>query len=540
MRALMFLNIPLYGWKHSTITPDIKIHYKGDEDTVLNIANVISKEELDDKTIVKLIQRKKEFGSAVIETKDLIIAWVDHIRSYPIFYSQHNNCFILSQSADEISKKTQYHEFDEENLIEFKLSGYVTGNETLVKNIKCLQPGELLIWDKINKTLIIEKYFSYIPTYDSPIKEKEAVYQLGIILDNLTLEVIKRANKRQIAIPLSGGLDSRILLCKLHEHGYTNITTFTYGPRWNFEALAAKKIAKKLKIPWQFIHVPKKLAKNYFNSQEREDFWQFSSNLKTIPCSREYAAIRYIHENQLIDKNAIILNGQSGDYITGGHISEKALSKKDYNEKDLYEVIINKHYDLWQQYKTKENLSLIKNKIKKLIEVITQKQLTFDKPEIKAQNEEVWEYEGRQICYVVNGQRIYDYYGYDWEMPLWDKELVDFYSKIPLEMKQNQALYKIYLKAYNYKNLFPQKEKYIWRWPIPMLWVIPAAQIIGLINGKNAKKNFYAKMRYFGHYANQYQFFDWQDHKKTYKNARSIISLYIPDWLKKNKLPFKQ
>lgn len=527
----MFLNDETYQWLSEPIESNNVVYYKGNKKNVRLIVENIIEQQNSTSNILSCLKKLTEFCSACLETENSIIAWVDHVRSFPIFYAHVDNDFLISQSAHQIYTKINTPPFQEENVIEFKLSGYVTGKDTLVEKIKCLQPGEFLIWDKKLKKLSIKRYFKYLPTYNLTITEQDAVHELSNIIDDIITKIIGSAKGRQIAIPLSGGLDSRILLCKLHEHGYTNITTFTYGPRWNFEALAAKKIAKKLKIPWQFIHVPKKLAKNYFNSEERQEFWQFSSNLKTIPCSREYAAIRYIHENQLIDKNAIILNGQSGDYITGGHISEKALSKKDYNEKDLYEVIINKHYDLWQQYKTKENLSLIKNKIKKLIEVITQKQLTFDKPEIKAQNEEVWEYEGRQICYVVNGQRIYDYYGYDWEMPLWDKELVDFYSKIPLEMKQNQALYKIYLKAYNYKNLFPQKEKYIWRWPIPMLWVIPAAQIIGLINGKNAKKNFYAKMRYFGHYANQYQFFNWDTHKKTYKDARSIISLYVSHYL---------
>ena len=39
---------------------------------------------------------------------------------------------------------------------------------------------------------------------------------------------------------------------------------------------------------------------------------------------------------------------------------------------------------------------------------------------------EKWEYEERQIKYVVNGQKTYDFWGVDWFLPLWDSEFVKF------------------------------------------------------------------------------------------------------------------
>ena len=148
----------------------------------------------------------------------------------------------------------------------------------------------------------------------------------------------------------------------------------------------------------------------------------------------------------------------------------------------------------------------------------------------------MWEYEGRQISYVVNGQRVYEYFGYNWEMPLWEKDFVDFYQPLPYDMKYDQKIYKDYLHTYNYKGLFPKKDRYIWRWPIPMLWVLPAAQIIGLMAGRKAKDAFYAKMRYWGHYANQYAFFDYGYYKKYSTKTRNIISLYVKQYLNEEDL----
>ena len=81
--------------------------------------------------------------------------------------------------------------------------------------------------------------------------------QLSTIIDNIFENIINKANNRPIWIPLSGGLDSRLVLCKLHEKGYTNLNCFSYGLKNNSECLIAEKIAKTLNIRWKFIEIKK-------------------------------------------------------------------------------------------------------------------------------------------------------------------------------------------------------------------------------------------------------------------------------------------
>ena len=525
-----FINDPKFRWqKKSDLT------FKGSTEFAEKIQNAVSS---DLNLLKETLQTIDDFSSGVVETDDYLIAWVDHIRSWPLFYYHENEKFYLSQNAYKVKDSMADPTYNEDNLLEFKMSGYVTGNCTVIDGLHALNPGEFCIWHKKEKTLKIDKYFSYVPSFDSEISQRNAIETLNNIFDELTLKIIRKAKDKTIWIPLSGGLDSRILLCKLHEHGFTNIRTFTYGPRFNFESFIAKKVAKKMNVPWQFVSVPKAKLKKYFDSDERVDFWNYAMNLKSIPCMREYSAIMHLKETGQIDKGSIFLNGQSGDYITGAHISSACKTKADYDKDSFYDVIIDKHYDLWKQYKTPENLKIIKNKINNVVKSITGHDIDIQNQIDGAKHEEIWEYEARQICYVVNGQRIYEYLGYDWEMPLWEKRLVDFCQPLSFDMKYGQKVYKDYLQSYNYKGLFPQKEPYIWRWPLPMLWVVPVAQIIGLFGGRKTKETFYAQMRYWGHYANQYKFFSLETHRKTASSARSIISLYIPEWIKNNRLRF--
>ena len=512
----------------------LTLHYKNNKFFNKSLLEII-KQSLDHEgmtdTLSRELSQKIDFTSGICENDTYIISWVDHVRSIPIFYSQIGQSFFVSNNPRTIQKKAGLDKFNKEAELEFSMAGYVTGRETILEDLNSLQPGEFLVWNKVLRSLSIVRYFQYTPEFPDNDNLETNKKQLSNIIDKIMHKIIKRAKGKTIWVPLSAGLDSRIVLCKLREHGYENIKTFTYGPKYNFEAKYAKRIAKTLDVPWQEIILPDNILKTYFDDEIRKEFWRYADGLKAIPCMREYSAIRYLHDNGLAKSGDIFINGQSGDYITGGHIPTDWCDHTPKSSKEFFKQLINKHYDLWFDLKGEDNLRSIENPIERLLPYDWKSNLTgLD----LAKYNEMWEYDGRQVCYVINGQRVYEFFGYDWELPLWDKELVDFYQTIPINQKIGQALYKDYLKEYNYKGLFPSKYPYIWRWPVNMLWVVVFARIIGVIKGRGAKKNFYALMRNKGHYANQYKFFSQNFHRKTYNKCRSIISLYVPVWQSEN------
>ena len=67
---------------------------------------------------------------------------------------------------------------------------------------------------------------------------------------------------------------------------------------------------------------------------------------------------------------------------------------------------------------------------------------------------ELLEYENRQTKYVVNSQRIYDFYNLSWLLPLWNKSYIKFWEKVPLKYKLDQKLYKETLKILNFGGVW--------------------------------------------------------------------------------------
>ena len=64
------------------------------------------------------------------------------------------------------------------------------------------------------------------------------------------------------------------------------------------------------------------------------------------------------------------------------------------------------------------------------------------------------EFQDRQCKYVITGQRIYEFLGHEWRLPLWDKAYLDFFEGVPLEGKVGQRLYADMLTEQNWGGVW--------------------------------------------------------------------------------------
>ena len=51
------------------------------------------------------------------------------------------------------------------------------------------------------------------------------------------------------------------------------------------------------------------------------------------------------------------------------------------------------------------------------------------------------EFKNRQTKYVITVQRVYEFFGYEWRLPLWDKEYLDYWEKIHKCHKFKRSLF---------------------------------------------------------------------------------------------------
>ena len=386
---------------------------------------------------VKNILKRIDGNFAIIfKDANCFFASVDRISSYPFIYTIKNNQFYLSDNGKNIEENLKLNEDDIDYDITstFAMSGYTTSNNTIYKKIKTFFPGEY-VWIE-GKKIDFNFYFTWKPWLDFKSSKKNKLNKLN---DSIIQKLIKSCNGRQIVLPLSAGWDSRFIASGLRHFGYKNVICVTYGKDGSNDMQIAKEVAKKLNFKWIKIKYNKKEIKKIMNTKIYQDYVKSCDNLNAIYFMGEFFMLYQLKQNKFIKKDAIIVNGQSGDFISGNHIPIK-IDNNTKSKKIVIEEYIQKHNKYWKVLMSDDRKKLAH---KQLIHQINKLLIKDRGKKINMYGlYEALEFYNRQVKYVINGVSNYEYFNLDWRMPLWDFEYIQFWEKAPYCDKKQQNLYK--------------------------------------------------------------------------------------------------
>ena len=361
--------------------------------------------------------------SFVILKDSKLLCGVDKVRTIPLFYAVTDIEVIVGNYADDIDKTigVSKKKYNHQAALEIAMSGYTIGKKTIHLQISQLCAGELLIVrdDKVD----IRKYYNYSP-WKAKGKSKTLLKKELTEVSRAVLEdVVENAKGRQLVIPLSAGNDSRFIASGLKELQVKNVFCFSYGINNNFEVKTAEKVAKHLGYPWAYIPLSVAIQKKIFSEDSFGDFWNFTDTLSNAPVLIDYSAIKILKESRKISKEAIFINGNSGDFITGGHIisDSKSIDR-------LISSVVKKHYNLWSCLKTIDNVENIQEELREeILKLMNYYSLTESNFSEISEN---IEWNGRQSKIVTATQRSYEFHGYEWRLPFWSPIYMDFWERV--------------------------------------------------------------------------------------------------------------
>jgi asparagine synthase (glutamine-hydrolysing) len=467
--------------------------------------------------------------AVVVENDQWLFALVDRVGGYRLFYRSDNFGFKISNSAHSLIKKRDRITSDLFSITELKMAGYLTGNRTLYEDIFQLSAGEMILYNKKKNSFKISNYFVF---YTQKIRQQNndlLIDELDEITDKIITRNIKDANGKTIWVPLSGGLDSRLIICKLKQLGCDNLRSYSYGVDGNYDALSAKKISSTLNVQWDFIPTSSVEAREFFLSEERKDYWNFADGLSVVPNLHGMFAIKKLIDSSDMKPGDVVINGQSGDFITGQHIP--IIKEQEINNNELLNQILKKNYSLrGDLFMKNKSVELAKDRIRESLgkmQYITNYQ-QFSK------SYEYWGWKERQVKRVVNGQCNYDYFGLNWELPFWDLEYLQFWVDLPLQQKIDRKLFVEYLNKKNFYGLFDNKTIFMSRWPRKYLPIQFAGNIIKKIFGKNISSKYYKRLDWYSQYQYLYALTGQDEYRVNWSNYKGPTPYMTDVWLNEN------
>lgn len=510
-----------------------------------NLATAICKAfdaEKPETAIAAAVQAVQSQFAIVVQSGTNLACAVDKIRSIPLIWSRAaNGTMVVAQLGDALfdglsAQGSTRPPIDLSQARAVAMSGCTIGPATLYEGVSTLLSGEFLLAQG-DQAPVTHSYFRYLPWQDIPTSpaQEESSEQLEAILLGALKETVRKADGRCIAVPLSAGLDSRYIASGLRQIGYENVLCFSYGQQGNRESQAARKIAQELGYRWEFFPYELSAMREAFADRAYQGFIEYSDSLTSVHFPQDFIAVSGLLRNQILPTDAIVVNGQSGDFLTGNHIPRALADLPETagaGTEPVIDALLKKHFALWGHLQTSAQHAAVKSLLTSEFDYLAGGELPAESQQLFGLFE-ASEYIDRQSKYVVNGQRSYEQLGLDWDLPLWHGDLIEFYAAQPLSAKLGQKLYRDTLMRMNWQGVWrdiPVNPTRLRPW-----WLPPVRNALKLMHvplGKTAWHRF--ERRYLGYFMSTlcaYAIRDWSQVARDGRNPRSARAYHVEDYL---------
>jgi len=382
--------------------------------------------------------------SVIIVKEDLILMGADIIRTFPLFYHYDGHSLHVSDNAQFLAE-TYSLEVNTTRSIEYLATGFTTGKRTLFTGIYQLQPGQIISLRE-GTAAESEFYFSYATGNTHEMAYDDLKLRMKDILNRVFDRLIRSAGNRQIIVPLSGGYDSRFIAAMLKNKGIKDVIFITYGKKDAPEKSISKKVAAKLGYQWLFMEHTPEIVNDYFESEEFAGYYPYAANGVGFSYLFEYFGARSLKHKYGLPEDSVFIPGHSGDFLGGSQITKFGIPMS-----GSLDSAVNRLYRL------KFNYIVPKHKDSLLFKKDIQEYL---KPLFKEHGNqfsysciEDWDYREKLAKTIANSSNVFSYFGFQYRLPYWDREIVEFFRRVPFPYKFKKKLYNEVLEEYFFKPL---------------------------------------------------------------------------------------
>lgn len=364
--------------------------------------------------------------SVIWETGDRVVFAVDRLRGLPLFYALSGGTLLVGDDARGIACAMPEESVAQDAAeIYASTTLFVTGQDTLLNGLFQVQAGTFCVYQ--GNMVSEHTYYRLEPSEleDDPAVLKDAFHTA---YKTVGQHLVQALDGRPAIVPLSGGADSRMVLSMLWEERYPQVLCFTYGRPGNREAEISRRLAAKYGYPWEMVPYDATLLNGLRTDPIVGDYCRFASACTSTPHLQDFPAVMMLQRTGKLPADAVFVPGHSGDMIAGSHITRDFLDQS-MSRQAFLQTIAHKFFlkplspGAWQK-----------------VTAAFPERPPEDMEGLAAQS--AWfNIQERQAKFIVNSVRVYEFFGYEWLIPLWDNVLFDFWSRVPLPLRYGRKLY---------------------------------------------------------------------------------------------------
>ena len=525
------------GWATRHLK-DVNIHFCGKfhEPYFHLLVDILSCEQSGNFTrLENQLRVMPEISGIIIEGRDFIFAATNKIRSKPILFTHDNdNGHTYVSTCPKYLTSHVVGEICPESCSAIQMGGYTIGRRTIFKDLFQLCAGEYL-YARTGR-LHVSDYWRYCERPPKDISEEQSLKELRTVTLGIFEELRDQLDGAPILIPLSAGYDSRLVISALKMLGTKNIRSFSYGYSDGFEVSTARQLSSYLDLPWIELKPHSGMKTEFLRSEEFNSYLDYIDTFSNAPFLQDIHHLWELKQTQGIEEGTYIINGNTGDFISGNHIPG------DFNEqtvdKDIIAYVVLKHFGLWDHQGSPPSFDKVTQQITNELASYT-KQSPFLSAKHAFAKYENFEFMHRQTKFLISGQQAYDFLGLNWALPLWHNNYIDFWTKIPLNLKLHQRLYKQFLTSENWMGVWqnmPVNAK-----NIRPNWIIGPrllAMAVFALRGKDPWHRFERKyFQYFMDLTGTYRRFNYAKVCSDNRGARNQLAFIAEEYLSSKGIP---
>lgn len=236
----------------------------------------------------------------------------------------------------------------------------------------------------------------------------------------------------RILLPLSGGLDSRLLATWLVNQGVNNVLAFSYGEsEGQPEAKISREVASRLGIPFEFVELSSQRVHHYWQRKETAEMLRYASSGNALPHIQDFVALKTLLDKRKVSPGDVLLPGHT---VVGNMHNLELLEQTSTTFKDITQAVIGNHMGL----KYGRPPQSIQNQMRIDLRTLAN-HLDFDGTSRSTQRlVEAFNLHERQTKYINNSMKIYEYLGLRWALPMLDREFATCWFSGAVELTASE------------------------------------------------------------------------------------------------------